>query len=386
MGELATHTGCPPSGGAQGLSAVAGTAIIRAMAATHVMEPCAEAEMPGADRRPTGGESEPQRSQCPGCPDCPGCPGCRDWRDRAVLLSVVVPVLHEAHRIAELVGHVRALAAELPPATVELVVADGAPEGDTLTALQTARGKDARRAAVAMPGKDVTGTDLSVRAVAAPRGRARQMNAGAAVARGRVLLFLHADTRLPAGAFPAVLRALGVSPHVAGDNDSDAAAAPVAAGSPPDAHGEAVIGRGESFVPRDGDRIPRAGAFALSIDASGVWFRVVEALANLRNRLTRTPYGDQAQFFQAGLFRAMGGYPDQPLMEDVEIMRRLRRQHYPGQPLTLLDLRAVTSARRWRDEGAVRCTLRNICLRLLYALGVPAQILARWYRARKGAS
>ncbi|KAF5030253.1 hypothetical protein DSECCO2_640040 [anaerobic digester metagenome] len=110
---------------------------------------------------------------------------------------------------------------------------------------------------------------------------------------------------------------------------------------------------------------------------------MVEALANLRNRLSRTPYGDQAQFFRVGVFRAMGGYPDLPLMEDVEIMRRLRRA---GLPLALLALPAVTSARRWRDEGAVRCTLRNVCLRLLYALGVPAQILARWYRARKGAS
>lgn len=275
----------------------------------------------------------------------------------SVLLSVVVPVLHEAHRIADLAGHVRALAAELPPATVELVVADGAPEGDTLAALMTVMGKDARQAAATMPGKDVSGTDLSVRVVAAPRGRARQMNAGAAVARGRVLLFLHADTRLPDGAFPAVLRALGVSTHPSGGEDADTDAGAAASAS--------------------------AGAFTLSIDAPGVWFRVVEALANLRNRLTRTPYGDQAQFFQAGLFRTMGGYPDQPLMEDVEIMRRLRRT---GAPLALLDLRAVTSARRWRDEGAVRCTLRNICLRLLYALGVPAQILARWYRARKGAS
>ncbi|WP_442935465.1 TIGR04283 family arsenosugar biosynthesis glycosyltransferase [Nitratidesulfovibrio sp. 1201_IL3209] len=272
-----------------------------------------------------------------------------------VLLSVVVPVLHEAQGIAELAGHVRALAAGLPDGAVELVVADGAPEGDTLAALGTLMAGAAWRAGTGPSGKDVSVAGLPVRTVAAPRGRARQMNAGAAVARGRVLLFLHADTRLPDGAFPAVLRALGAEGHGDG-NDS--------------------IPRAEAFV-------PRAGAFALGIDAPGAWFRVVEALGNLRNRLVRTPYGDQAQFFRAGLFRAMGGYPDLPLMEDVEIMRRLRGA---GEPLALLDLRAVTSARRWRDEGAVRCTLRNVCLRLLYALGVPAQRLARWYRARKGAS
>lgn len=306
-----------------------------------------------------------------------------------VLLSVVVPVLHEAQRMADLAGHVRALAGELPRGAVELVVADGAPEGDTLAAVKVAMGRDAWRAvtglgaaglgATGLAAEEFSGTGLLVRAVAAPRGRARQMNAGAAVARGQVLLFLHADTRLPDGAFPAVLRALGVSPYAAGgENLDDAVPASAACG-----------GRGAIATGSAGPCVPGAGAFSLGIDAPGVWFRLVEALANLRNRLTRTPYGDQAQFFRAGLFRAMGGYPDQPLMEDVEIMRRLRRQHRqfgPDQSLVLLELRAVTSARRWRDEGAVRCTLRNVCLRLLYALGVPAQILARWYRARKGAS
>ncbi|WP_341806069.1 glycosyltransferase, partial [Nitratidesulfovibrio liaohensis] len=260
-----------------------------------------------------------------------------------VLLSVVVPVLHEAQRIAVLVGHVGALAGELPRGAVELVVADGAPEGDTLAALKLALGKDAGRAAtsVAPTGQLVTGgnaeeffdTGLPVRAVVAPRGRARQMNAGAAVARGQVLLFLHADTRLPDGAFPAVLRAMAVSPHAARGEGLDAAApASTACG------GIAAIATGSA-----GACVPGAGAFTLSIDAPGAWLRVVEALANLRNRLTRTPYGDQAQFFRAGVFRAMGGYPDLPLMEDVEIMRRVRRA---GLPLALLALRAVTSARR----------------------------------------
>lgn len=273
-----------------------------------------------------------------------------------VLLSVVTPALHEAHGIAALAAHVRALAAELPQAAVELVVADGAPEGDTLAGLERWR-----TAAHTVAG-NASGMDLCVRGMVAPRGRARQMNAGAAVARGQVLLFLHADTRLPAGALPAVLRAVGVGAD--GDGDDSA--------SPPGA-----------FLPRVRAPGPRAGAFGLTIDAPGAWFRVAELLANLRNRFARTPYGDQAHFFRAGLFRAVGGYPDLPLMEDVEIMRRLRGA---GEPLALLELRAVTSARRWRAEGTVRCTLRNVCLRLLYALGVPAQILARWYRVRKGAS
>lgn len=378
MARNARRRACLPSGAARGLSAGAGTAIIRAMSAAQPTPQHARAEPGGATPRPAGHGGPEQ-----------GGHALEQGASVPVLLSVVVPVLHEVRRIADLVGHVGALAAELPPGAVELVVADGAPEGDTLAALRVALGKDAWRAAtgVAPERQPVTGVDaeefsgtgLPVRAVAAPRGRARQMNAGAAVARGQVLLFLHADTSLPDGAFPAVLRAMGVSVHAARGEGLDAVApASTACG------GIGAIATGSA-----GACVPGAGAFTLSIDAPGAWFRVVEALANLRNRLTRTPYGDQAQFFQAGLFRAIGGYPDQPLMEDVEIMRRLRRQHRdlgPGQPLALLDLRAVTSARRWRDEGAVRCTLRNVCLRLLYALGVPAQILARWYRARKGAS
>ncbi|WMW66157.1 glycosyltransferase family 2 protein [Nitratidesulfovibrio liaohensis] len=353
------------------------------MSAAQPTEPHAGAEPNGATPRPAGhGGSEHGGSEHGG--------------PVPVLLSVVVPVLHEGHRIAELAGHVRALAGELPPGVVELVVADGAPECDTLAALKQALGEDAWRAVTGLVASDLAatglvatglapkglasagrlvtdgnaqefyGTGLPVRVVAAPRGRARQMNAGAAVARGQVLLFLHADTRLPEGAFPTVLRALGIG----------------------GAEGVGDVGaRGtrhaDDGVFRDANGVPGAGAFTLGIDAPGAWFRVVETLGNLRNRLTRTPYGDQAQFFRAGVFRSLSGYTDLPLMEDVEIMRRVRRA---GLPLALLALRAVTSARRWRDEGAVRCTLRNVCLRLLYALGVPAQILARWYRARKGAS
>jgi len=329
------------------------------MTAAHRPEPTREANA-------TGGEVHPLAPQA----SAPREPG------RGVLLSVVVPVLHEAHRIAELSGHVAALAAHLPGGAVELVVADGAPEADTLAALAawpadattdagTARGAS-RRPSV----KEISCGSLPVRAVAAPRGRARQMNAGAAVAGGRVLLFLHADTRLPDDAFRAVLRAMGVDVDMDADMGVDM--------------NEAVPCRRPGLAGNAiSASVARAGAFTLSIDAPGVWFRMVEALANLRNRLTRTPYGDQAQFFRAELFRAMGGYPDQPLMEDVEIMRRLRGA---GEPLALLPQRVATSARRWRNEGAVRCTLRNVCLRLLYALGVPAQLLARWYRARKGAS
>lgn len=229
--------------------------------------------------------------------------------------SVVIPVLHEAVTIAAQVAHVRHVAARCGmEAEVEVVVADGAKERDTLAALP----------------------EGCCTAVASCPGRARQMNAGAGKARGETLLFLHADTHLPPEAFTLLRRAR-----------------------------QAGI---------------RAGAFRLGLAAPGLWFRLVERLACWRNRLVRTPYGDQAQFFDAALFMAVGGYPDQPLMEDVEVMRRLRKA---GERIVILPGRVETSARRWFVEGPLRCTLRNLCLRLLYALGVPAHALSRWYRAHK---
>lgn len=167
-------------------------------------------------------------------------------------------------------------------------------------------------------------------------GRARQMNAGATAARYGTLLFLHADTRLPDDAFMLLRSARA-----------------------------------------DG---ARAGAFRLGLDAPGVWFRLIERLACWRNRLVRTPYGDQAHFFEARLFRSMGGYPDQPLMEDVEMMRRLRKT---GERVVVLSGKVCTSARRWHTEGVVRCSLRNLCLRVAYACGVPANTLSRWYRVHE---
>jgi rSAM/selenodomain-associated transferase 2 len=227
------------------------------------------------------------------------------------LVSVIVPVLHEAGSINALLDHVKAQAR---PGPVEIVVADGA--GDTLAALN-ARHADA------------------VRIKSAP-GRARQMNAAADAARGEVLLFLHADTRLPPGGLVAAVQALERWGSSAG-----------------------------------------AGAFGLAFDGGGRRMALVARLGAWRNRLCRTPYGDQALFLRAAAFRELGGFADIPLMEDVELCRRLRRQ---GRPARVLDLRARTSARRYGTRP-LRTGLRNNVLRLLFALGADPARLARWYRA-----
>lgn len=230
--------------------------------------------------------------------------------------SVIIPVWHEAEGINGLVAHVREAACG---ERVEIVVCDGAPQADTLAVLR----------------------DGAVVRVCAPQGRAVQMNAGAHAASGRILLFLHADTRLPPGAFAAMRQGLLQLEST---------------------------GKGG------------AGAFMLGIEGARGFLYAVQVGANLRNRWTRTPYGDQAQFFRATYFRLLGGYSALPLMEDVDMMRRIRDR---GDDIALLPLSVSTSARRWRAEGAVYCSLRNVCLRLLYALGVPARTLSRWYLASK---
>lgn len=174
--------------------------------------------------------------------------------------------------------------------------------------------------------------------VDAPTGRARQMNAGAARATGEVLLFLHADTTLPPD-WP--------------DQVTNAAARP----------GFAI------------------GAFQFQLDHPDWPYRLIEWGVRWRSRLFRLPYGDQALFTTARRFASCGGYSDLPLMEDVDLVRRLRRQ---GR-LVMVPSPAVTSARRWVRNGLLRQTWLNGTTYWLYRLGVPPERLAQRYRAARRA-
>ncbi|HSO19656.1 MAG TPA: TIGR04283 family arsenosugar biosynthesis glycosyltransferase, partial [Desulfosarcina sp.] len=172
-----------------------------------------------------------------------------------------------------------------------------------------------------------------VRTCRAPAGRARQMNLGAAMARGTFLFFLHADSRLPAG-FDRVIRRVLADSRVA------------------------------------------AGAFSLEIDAADRRLRMVAWGANLRSRVFGLPYGDQGLFLRASRFQLCGGFPDLPIMEDFVLMRRLRKM---GSIVTVPE-RILTSPRRWRDQGVLRTTLINQAIVMAYLLGIPADRLRRWYR------
>lgn len=219
-------------------------------------------------------------------------------------LSVIIPALNEAAGIGPTVTAVAALR------PLEILVVDGGSRDDT-----------AARAASA-----------GARVLVSPPGRARQMNAGAAHARGEVLLFLHADARLPSTALDDVSRALAAAGTV-------------------------------------------GGRFTVRLDHPGLLYRVIETGMNARSRLSGIVTGDQALFLTRRAFEALGGYAEIPLMEDIELSRRVKRI---GR-LACLDSVVLASARRWERQGPWRTILLMWTLRALYALGVSPTRLARAY-------
>ncbi len=201
---------------------------------------------------------------------------------------------------------------------------------------------------VSTPGVDVLVVDggstdntvavvksLGVQVLSADTGKAAQMNTGAEAAQGDILLFLHGDTRLAPGFVEQVIDALS-QPGVA------------------------------------------AGAFKLAIDGKGFGLRIIEWLANFRARIMQMPYGGQGIFITTDMFSTVGGFPALPIMEDFELMRRLKRKG----GIKILALPATTSARRWRKLGVLRTTLINQAIIIAYLLGVPPKKLADWYRKR----
>lgn len=222
-------------------------------------------------------------------------------------LSIVMPVLNEAAGL----GAALLALAPLTARGVQLIVSDGGSH-DATVALAEAAGAFV---------------------VAAPRGRALQMNAGAQQATAPVLVFLHADTELPKNADRLIDQAL--------------------------ADGAAVWGR-----------------FDVRIAGRSRWFRLIAALMNRRSRWSGIATGDQAMFMTRAAFDAVGGFPAQPLMEDIEMSRRLRRR---SPPACLRDT-VLTSGRRWETRGVWRTVLLMWRLRLAYWRGVAPERLAELYR------
>lgn len=220
-------------------------------------------------------------------------------------IAVIVPTLNEEHVLAYTLRRARG------PGVREVIVVDG---GST----------DATRS--------IAG-DLADLVFSAPRGRAAQMNAGAARATADILLFLHADTLLPDGFAPAVIDAC--------------------------AHPDVVGGR-----------------FDVNLEPSSPLLWLTGELMNRRSRLTRIATGDQAIFVRRDIFERLGGYATIPLMEDIEICRRMKRAGI----IACLRARVTTSARRWQKDGVLRTILMMWTLRAAYFLGASPARLERVYR------
>ncbi len=227
----------------------------------------------------------------------------------ALSLSIVIPVLNESGIIGQCLDRLQSLRDQ----GVEVIVVDGGSGDDTV--------------ALAEPQADIVITSQC--------GRARQMNAGAALAKGKWLLFLHADSQLP-------------------DNLADI------------------------MMVWDISR-SKWGFFALRLDGGGLALRIIEWFMNRRSYYTGIGTGDQCQFVEREVFNQIGGYPDIPLMEDIALSKRLKRI---SRPLFVIP-KARTSSRRWRNDGILKTVLLMWRLRLAYFLGVTPEKLVQKYYPRQ---
>ncbi len=219
-------------------------------------------------------------------------------------VSVVIPTLNEADTIE------RTLACVRQAGKCEIIIVDGGSDDETLEIVRKS----------------------ADRVLSAQRGRACQMNAGAQVATGETLLFLHADTLPPAGFSHLIEQAL---------TDLD------------------VVG----------------GRFDVDLDAPGWPFRMIGALMNIRSRLTHIATGDQGIFVRRETFESIGGYPELDIMEDLELSRRLKR----AGKVACLRNRVRTSARRWQKHGITKTILIMWGLRLCHFFGIRPASLKAFY-------
>ncbi|MCB4791567.1 MAG: TIGR04283 family arsenosugar biosynthesis glycosyltransferase [Elusimicrobia bacterium] len=227
-----------------------------------------------------------------------------------IKFSVIVPVYKEEAAINDFIANLFQTARST---NFQVIIADGDPKLSTLDSINTG-----------LP---------NLLKIAAKKGRAAQMNAAASHADGDVLLFLHADTKLPENAFDKITDALK-------------------------------------------DQQVIAGAFSLKLDSKNLFLRFVSLTASLRSKLTKIPFGDQAIFVRTSYFYEIGGFKNIPLMEDAEFMARIKKN---GGKVKVLDSKAVSSARKWHKEGIVYNTIKNHLIRFLYFLGISPQRLYNIY-------
>lgn len=203
-----------------------------------------------------------------------------------------------------------------PQKDFEIIVIDGHPEANTIQTI----------------------INKSIITLKSPLGRAKQMNTGAKKAKGDILIFLHADSYLPNTAFNKILYAIKHN--------------------------------------------YKAGAFELSIRSNrskNLFLRLTASTTSLRSRMTRIPYGDQAIFMQKEFFKEIGGFKDMPILEDVEIMKRIKKRK---QNIIIFHDKVETSSRQWINKGMFKYSLQNKIVSLLYMIGVSAEKIAEYVKKR----
>ncbi len=228
-------------------------------------------------------------------------------------ISIIIPVLNEASTIEATLTILQ----DTP--NLEIIVVDGGSRDQTINIVN-------------FVSKQLA-SSLSIKIISTTASRAHQMNTGAAVAKGDILLFLHGDTYLPPKFNLLLLQALQ-------------------------------------------DAIVIAGAFELQINAQLPGLRLVEKMVNMRSRFFSLPYGDQAIFMKKSVFEEIGGFPNLPIMEDFELMLALRKL---GR-IVIISAPVVTSGRRWQKLGVVKTTLLNQLIIAGYFIGISPNLLVRWYR------
>ncbi|WP_319418969.1 TIGR04283 family arsenosugar biosynthesis glycosyltransferase [Pleurocapsa sp. FMAR1] len=223
-------------------------------------------------------------------------------------ISIIIPVLNEARVIKQTVGRLQ------KNYGVEIIVIDGGSQDNTVAIAQ-----------------QTGSTVLTV----AGKGRAAQMNAGAAIAQGDIVLFLHADTQLPLNFKYLAVHTLKQPGAI-------------------------------------------AGAFELAIAGTDKSLRWIEIMVKMRSRLLSLPYGDQAIFLKKQTFEEVGGFADLPIMEDFELVQRLKRQG----KIAIAPAQVITSGRRWQKLGVWQTTLINQLVIAGYYLGISPDKLSNLYRSR----
>lgn len=226
-----------------------------------------------------------------------------------MLISIIIPALNESATIGRTLSRLQGVD------NLEVIVVDGG-------------SRDHTAGLAGSHGAKVIRTDP---------GKALQMNAGAAAAMGDILVFLHADTLLPADFNHHIVSALNQNGVV-------------------------------------------AGAFRLTIDSGLALIRMIEAVVYLRSRYLQLPYGDQALFMRKALFEEIGGFPQVPIMEDFILIRRLKRRG----KIVIVPEPVKTSPRRWLHFGIFRTWLVNQLIVMAYYLGISPARLSRWYRREAG--